>query len=348
MALSGGHFANLAEVLKATQPTLIPGVVDENVKRGNPVDILPFAQANHTGDSIQWLRETTTAEDDVVDLGIGGATVFTESSAFDVQSVTLKIAYIMRKLDKFNPAIHQTVNDYEEMMLNGMMRDLTKKLGDKLIYDNTVTNALQMTGLHQLAQVNEDNSEDFDIDGTQQALSLESMRIVSDEMRNGYDFWFMSFILARRIDRAYQEAGIVRLASGTAGALGLISYDADAQGRKVMLFDNHPIIRSDFMVAEDANSVTPNPRGKFTSGTRQYSIFAIKLGEAALSEEDPGLKVAFGKTEGDGEFFNLDTFDKLEGFIAQALRLYSYTETILGSKFSLGRIFDVTDADVVF
>ena len=41
MALSGGHWSTLAEVLKATMPTLIPGVVDEDVKRGNPVDIMP-------------------------------------------------------------------------------------------------------------------------------------------------------------------------------------------------------------------------------------------------------------------------------------------------------------------
>ncbi len=69
MALSGGHWSTLAELLKATQPTLIPGVVDEDVKRGNPVDIFPFAQANHTGDYIQWLREDTTA---VIISGVGG------------------------------------------------------------------------------------------------------------------------------------------------------------------------------------------------------------------------------------------------------------------------------------
>ena len=348
MALSGGHFANLAEVLKATQKTLIPGVVDENVKRGNPVDVLPWAQANHSGEAINWLREGNDAEDDVVELGLGGATVFTEGATFDIEEAKLKTSYLLRKLDKFNSAVHQTVNNYERMVLSGMMRGLTKKVGDKIVYDDPNTNALLMKGLHAQAIDNENNSEAWDIDQGEAALSLESMRIVSDEMRFGYDFWFMPFNLARRIDRAYQEAGVTRMASGTAGALGLISYDADAQGRKVMLFDNHPIIRTDYLLAEDANSVTANPRSKFTSGTRMYSIFAIKLGQSSLAEEDPGLKVIFGKTEVDGKFFNLEHWDKIITHIAQAFRLSAYTELMVGSKYGIGRIFDITDADVLF
>ena len=38
MANSGGHWATLAEAQKLTQSTKIPGVIEEDVKRNNPLD----------------------------------------------------------------------------------------------------------------------------------------------------------------------------------------------------------------------------------------------------------------------------------------------------------------------
>src|SRR4030042_5391965 len=108
MALSGGYWSTLAEVLKATMPTLIPGVVDEDVKRGNPVDILPFAQANHSGEYIRWLREGTTLEDSVADIAQGGQTVFSEAATYNAMTATLRICYLQTKLDKYDSAIWQT------------------------------------------------------------------------------------------------------------------------------------------------------------------------------------------------------------------------------------------------
>lgn len=347
-ALSGGHWSTLAEVLKATQPTLIPGVVDEDVKRGNPVDILPFAQANHTGESIQWLREDTTAEDDVADIGIGGGTAFTESITYSKQEAILRICYLQRKMDKYVPAIHQTVNNYEEMLLEEMMRGVVKRLGAKIIYDDYTYDGtgLSMDGLHAQAAVN--YGEAWDIDGDETALALEDMRILSDEMRHGVDFWLMKFNIARQIDRVYREQGIAALKADTAGALGLISHEVNSAGGRTTLFDNKPIIRTDFLVAEEGDTgrgtTSGDARAPWTDGIAQYSIFGIKLGMGSLASEDPGVKVAFGKTETDGEFFNLEHFDKLENWIGKALRLSVYTELMVGSKFGLGRIIDIPNS----
>ena len=348
MALSGGHWSTLAEVLKAQMPTLIPGVVDEDVKRGNPVDILPFAQANHTGEYIQWLREDTTAEDDVADIGIGGATVFTEGITYSAKQATLRICYLQRKLDKYVPAIHQNVNNYEQMMVEEMMRGITKKMGKKIIYDDYTYDGtgLSMDGLHAWAALNW--GEAWDIDEGEGALALENMRILSDEMKHGIDFWLMPFAIARQIDRVYREQGIASMISTTAGPLGLIGYAVNEAGGRTTLFDNKPIIRSDFMVAEQVNTgqgtTSANARQVYASGTRQYTIFGIKLGVGSLAQEDPGVKVAFGKTEEDGEFFNLEYFDKLENYIGKAMRLSAYTELMVGSKFAIGRITDLTNA----
>ncbi len=346
--LSGGNWSTLGELLKATQPTLIPGVVDEDVKRGNPVDILPFAQANHTGDYIQWLREAITAESDVADIGIGGVTVFTEGITYSVQTATLRIAYLQRKLDKYVPAIHQTVNNYEQMMVEEMMRGVTKKLGNKIIYDDYTYDGtgLSMDGLHAWAAVN--YGEVWDIDGDEGALALEDLRILSDEMKHGCDFWLMPFGIARQIDRVYKEQGIAALKADTAGALGLIQYGVNEAGGRITLFDGKPIIRSDFLVAEEGDTgrgtTSADARAVHTTDTAQYSIFGIKLGVGSLAQEDPGVKVAFGKTEMDGEFFNLEYFDKLENYIGKALRIAAYTELIVGSKYAIGRIIDIPNA----
>lgn len=350
MALSGGYYDSLAEVLKATTPTLIPGVVDENYKRGNPVDIIGFVQANHTGEYIRWLRENANLEDSVADIGPGGSTIFSEGATFSAQTAVLRICYLMTKLDRYDNAIWQTVNDYERMALEGMMRDTVKKLGKKIIYDDYTYDGtgLSMDGLHAWAATNW--GEAWDIDEGEGALALENMRIVSDEMKHGFDFWLMPFCLARQIDRVYREMGIGSLAHSTAGPLGLIGYGLNEAGGRTLTFDNKPIIRSDFMVAEAANSgqgtTSASARAAYGSNTRQYSIFAIKLGSTTLGSIDPGVKVAFGKTEGDGEFFNLEYFDKLENYIGKAMRLAAYTNLIVGSKYAIGRITDITNAAV--
>lgn len=347
-ALSGGHWSTLAELLKATQPTLIPGVVDEDVKRGNPVDILAFAQANHSGENIQWLREAVTAEADVADIGIGGATVWSESITYDLQQAILRICYIQRKLDKYVPAIHQTINNYEEMMLEEIMRAITKRLGAKIIYDDYTYDGtgLSMDGLHAWAAVN--YGEVWDIDGDETALALEDIRILSDEMKHGVDLWLMPFNIARQIDRVYREQGIASLKADTAGALGLIGYEVNSAGGRTTLFDGKPIIRSDFMKAEEGDTgrgtTSGDARAPWTDGIAQYSIFGLKLGMGNLGSQDPGVKVAFGKTETEGGFFNLEDFPQLENYIGKGLRVAAYTELIVGSKYGIGRIIDIPNS----
>lgn len=347
MALSGGTFKNLAEVIKLTYPTLIPGVIFEGMKRGNPADMIPFAQANHSGEKIKWLREAAGYEDDVTNIGRGGQTTLKESLEYTEKEVTLKTCYDYKKMDKFNPAVHQTVNNYEKLQLESMIRGVTMKLGDKIIYDHTAYDAagLQMKGLHAWAADN--YGEAWDIDEGEGALSLMNCRTLADELKYDFDFWLMPFCLARRIDAFYQEAGSAGLAYNAAGPLGLISYGPGDKATRTQFLCDKPVMRSDYMLAEQANTgAGSNARAKYTSGTKMYSIFAIKLGQGSLAQEDPGTKVAFGKTEGDGQFFNLEYFDKLEDYIASALRLSANTEMILGSKWAIGRIWDITDAAV--
>jgi len=346
MALSGGTFKNLAEVIKLTYPTLIPGAVFEGMKRGNPADLINFAQANHSGEKIKWLRQAASEEGDVANIGRGGQTVLTESLEYAEQEVTLKTCYDYKKLDKFNPAVHQTVNNYETIMLKSMIRGITMKLGDKIIYDHTAYDGtgLQMKGLHAWAADSVGEAWDIDENG---ALAMIHLRELADELKYDFNFWLMPFCIARRIDAFYQEGGTASLASATAGPLGLISYGPGDKATRTTFVCEKPIFRTDYLVAEqDDTGLGSNARAKWTSGTKTYSILAVKLGQASLAEEDPGVKVAFGKTEADGKIFDLEYFEKLEDYIAKALRLSANTEMIVGSKWGIGRILDITDAAV--
>jgi hypothetical protein len=221
-------------------------------------------------------------------------------------------------------------------------------MGNDIIYDDYTYDAslLQMDGLHAQAALNA--GEAWDIDQGEAALSLENMRILSDELKHGFDFWLMPFNLARHIDRAFMEKGLTGLKADTAGTMGLIEFGRNEAGGRMTFFDGKPIIRSDFMVAEQANTgVGSDARAKYTSSVRMYSIFAILRGQSSLAKNDPGLKVAFGNTETEGGFFNLEMFDKLENYIGKAIRMASYTELVPGSKYCIGRIFDITNVAVL-
>ena len=136
MALSGGHWSTLAEAKKLTQSMLIPGVIDEDIKRGNPFAMLPLAQANHTGSSIKWLRSNATATGDVKNFTRGALRTWTESVTYTEVETELRSCNLSRLLDKFNPAIYGTFNNYEEIVLSEMLDAMKKNMGDKIIYDD--------------------------------------------------------------------------------------------------------------------------------------------------------------------------------------------------------------------
>ena len=122
MADSGGHWKNLTELKKLSQSTLVPGVIEEDIKRENPVMRVPVAQAANTGQSIKWLRESTTAEDAVADVAVGGEVSWSEDIEYETVETELKICYLQRKLDKFGKDIYGNVNDYEAQVLLEMKK----------------------------------------------------------------------------------------------------------------------------------------------------------------------------------------------------------------------------------
>lgn len=335
MADSGGYWLNLAEAQKLTQAVLVPGIIEENIRRGGILERLPVMQVK--GQSLDWNREN--AERLARTAAVGDTLTWSDDITYTQKSVSLISVYDQTPLNHYVESTYGNINNYEAIVLRGLRKGLLRKLNDLTIYGDVTYNTNEFDGLHAWAQ---DGSSDVNIDEGEGALSLTNMRTLADAMKYDFDFWLMPYAIARRISAFYQEGNT----GSTNISLGTFIWAPNEAGVVVPWFSGKPIIRSDWMVAEQANTgVGSDARAKRTSGTNQFSIFAVKMGQVA--ERDPGITMVFGGEKHDmGEFFRLVRFENLEDFDAAGLRLVSYPAMAAGSTFSAGRIYDITDASV--
>jgi len=352
MADSGGHWANLAALQKLTQSLKVPGVFEEDIKRNNPIERVSVGQAAKTGLKIEWLREksttTATLEAAIADVDIGASLAWTEDVDYDEKSTELKRCYIQRKLDHFVEGIYGTYNNYEARLLLECEKALKRKLGARLIYADVNASAKQFDGVHAWVR---QTSGDLSIDQGEVGLSLQNLRVLVDAMKLGVDEMWMPFEIVRRIDAAYQEKGFLYTVSGATevhGNLSFLTMGYNELGKRVLFWDAVPIIRTDFLVAEQANTgLTATPadvRTLYDTGNKQYSIIAIKHGN--VMNQEPGFTYAFGGTEGIGDFYKLVRFPELENYDAGGIRVVNYGAALLGSSLCLGRIADIGDVAI--
>lgn len=346
MADSGGHWKTLAEAQKLTQAYKIPGVFEEDIKRNNPLDRMPVAQAAHTGRRIEWLREDTTTEAAVTEIDIGEQLAWSDDIEYTEVNTELKRIYIQRKLDHFVEGIYGTYNDYKARKLIECEKGLKRKVGARIIYaDTTYTSAKQFDGLHALA-AERGTSSDLNIaNSSSTGLSLTHLRTLLDAMKHGCDELWFPFEIMRRMDAAYQEKGFAGLNTGTAGTMGFMSIGYNEAGKRVMFWDGVPLIRSDYLVGEEMGTGAGSNARALYSADKCYSIFGLRFGN--VMEQDPGICLAYGGTEGAGEFYKLVVFPELEDYDAGGIRLVSYNGLLLGSTMCLGRIYDVDDAAIL-
>lgn len=341
MADAGGFWLNLAEAQQLTQPFLVPGVIQEHIRRGGVFDRFPLAQG--VGTSIDWRREK--GERTAAEIAVGGQLLWTDNIDYTAKSTTLKILYDQTPLDNFVASVYGTLVNYEAITHAAMVKGMLKRLEDRLIYGDATysSNTLQFDGLHAWAEDNGNQTDGSDLDIDEGgALSLANMRLLEDEMKLGVDFILMSYALARRLDAFYQEGNT----GSTSMSLGTFVWGPNDVGKRVPFWNGIEIVRSDYMVAEQAaTGEGSDAKAKYSSGTKEYSIFFVKMGQVMLGEG--GVTVAFGgATHESGEVFKTDFFEKLEDYDASGIRLTSYIGTLCGSKFGVGRIHGITDAAI--
>lgn len=317
-------------------------MIETDIKRNNPINLVPVAQGSGTGTKIEWVKEKTTTEDAVAETTVGSQLAWSEDVQYDTAELSLKQVYIQRKLDNFLPSVYQTFNNYEAQVLKEMKKGFMRKLGDRFLYgDATYGNSIQMDGLHALAgKAYAAGYTSNVIDEGNGALSLANVRTVLDAMKLGCDVILVPPCIGMRFDEMVEEAGLASYAG-----MVRITKDKDSFGQPVLRWAGIPIVRTDYLVGEGADTgLGTSLRTK--TGSTYYSIFFLKFGFGSLDQADPGLKYVFGNTEGQGDFYRLDYFEKLENYDAKGMRLVHYGAPMLGSYVCIGRISDITDAAI--
>ncbi len=335
-----GHWANIAEAEKLTQSVLVAGLVDENIKNGGILPLMPVVQ--FAGQSATWNRESTIPTAQTA--AIGATLTWVDAAEVDQQDTPLKIVYVQTPLNHFVEAVYGSINNYQAIQLMQNKKAMLQKLEDLMLYGDLTFSPgnLEFDGLHALAQASatDFNTNTLDIDQAEGALSLANLRLIEDNMRHGLDAWIFPKTIARRLDAYVQEVGI------STNTFGSISFTLDDVGKKVTHWNGTPILRSDYSVAEQADTgAGSDARAKRTSGTNMYSIFAVKFGQ--VMNGDPGLTFAWGNTGSPGELWKTIFFPNLEDFDSSGLRLVTYGSILDGSSMALARIRDITDVAVV-
>ncbi len=346
---SVGHWDSIAEAEKLTNNLLVGGIVEENIKRGGITGLLPVAQ--FSGLRTTWNRESTIPSGS--NAVSGSLILWEEAAKLDQINRTARVKVVATLLDHYVEEIHGNFNNYAAIQLMNDKKAMIQRIEDALIYDDETfgTDTEEMEGLHALAadatnsQTTNFLGDTLNIDGDQAAPALEDLRILEDNMLHGLDVWLMPKVVARNLDRYVQEQGL------TTNTFGQINFTMNDLGKKVTHFNGIPILRSDYLVAEQANSGNGDGvdrRAKRTSGTNQFSIFGIKFGQVMRAE--PGLTLGFGNKSGQvnaGELWKTVMFEDLEDQDSGGLRLVAYVNLMDGSRVAICRIFDVIDGDWV-
>ena len=354
MASSGGHWKNLAEAQKLTQSTKIPGVFEEDIKRNNPLERLPIAQAAGTGLKIEWLRENTTTESAVIEADIGDQLSWGEDIEYTEVESTLRYVYIQRKLDRYVQNIYGTYNDYKAQVLVESKKGLKRKIGDRFIYADTTYGGTptQFDGIHALAAergapwAGSGTNSKLNMDMNNGALSLLYLRTQIDAMRYGVSEILIPSPIGIRFDAAYQERGFTyAVSSNETNHFMMLTQSVNDLGHPILFFMGLPLVRTDYLLLEENGTGTGSTSDKRNTGTDNYSLFCLKYGNVMAREA--GVTYAYGGTEGEGDLYELWTWERLEDYNAGGMRLDSYGTVLLASTLNLGRIADLTDAAIV-
>ena len=342
-----GHWSSLAEAQKLTQSELLKGIVQEVIESGNLLPMMPVKQLN--AKSLLYNREVSwTASTGAAFVDTHEALTWQADQTYSQIEVALKQIARQDVIDRFIAATYGNINDYKSVMITEVAKKVSRFTEHMLRYgDVTYGGAKQFDGLHAMAQ---ENTGDLDYDNGETVLSIMQVRKLLDAIKidqKGQQnvILLMPREIARRFDAAYQESGLVR--SQVTHSMATITIGGREIMERIPMIAGVPVIRDDFLVAEQANTgVGSDARALRTSGTNMYSIFAVRLGPI----EEGELELLFGDPgAGEGIFsgFTHESFEKLEDYIAGGERIYGFLAPALGASISLGRIYDITDGELV-
>ena len=337
MADSGGHWLNLAEAQKLSLTNLIPGVVDEDKLRMPLAPLFPIFQA--LGTTTTWNRTDGTRR--ALRAAVGDELLNRDVESYTQMTRTLRIMYDQSLLNNYVASVYGNINNYRAVRLKELQASVWKTLNDAIVYDDGTYDGTHGEGLHALAYAHGVLDANLSLDEGG-GLSITNLRTMLRAMKNGTDAFIFPFEIAQRLDAYLQEAGIASWVGP-----GQFAFSKDDIGVRVSGFDGVPIIRTDYLVAEEAaTGEGTNAKAKYSTGTKEYSVFGVKFGQVA--EDSAGVTLGFG-TNGDDEsgLFRVEFNEKLPQYDADQLRFITYWNLLDGSRYSVARIHGITDVAVV-
>lgn len=351
-----GHWTDLDAAKKLSPTALQQGIVETVIQEGQIIPMMPIKQLNSK--ELTYNRENSwNAEDGASFLDIHEQLPWEADEDTTEKTVQLKRIGRQDQLDKFIAATYNDVNDYRAVMITQLVKKVTRFAEHMAIYGDLTYSSgnKEFDGMHAWSAdsgaptlASAITGAETNIDNNEAVLALSTLRALLDAVKvdqKGREnvIILIPKIIARRFDAGYQEAGFVR-SSVTIDPM-TINIGAAQIGGRVMMFDGIPMIRSDFLQAEQLGTgtgSTSDKRALNSSGDKQYSIFVIRF----APNEEGGVNLLFGDAGAvSGQFapFARTSFPQLENYDAGGERMVSYLAPILGANYCLGRIFDIED-----
>lgn len=345
-----GHYENLEAVLRLTQSPLMRGLIRVIFEGGQLMPRLPVSIIK--GPSALYNRQVN--RDPAAGAQFVGIREKLDWTAREyTERYEARITRVARQdaLDHFVSQNYNNIEDYEAHMMMNLALDGTRFIEHNLIYGAIARSDLEFDGLHQLV-LDADTGSGLNVDNAEAGLNLQSMRKLVDACKARADqkgtagmFWLFPEEIARRLSAAYYDKGIDTGSQNVRAILAQVNIGSTELGASIMYFQGIPIVISDYLQPEQANSgaTKNNVRQLHSSGTQNFSVFLCRPGPIL----DGGLTFTMGSQSAMmGDVFKVIKFDELEDYDSGGIRIVAYCGTALGSQLSLGRIFDITDADV--
>lgn len=322
-----GYFSSPDEMVKLVQSKLLPGIVPTVYEVGQLIPMLPITTIDSY--SLKWNKEGTLPA--VTAKSKGEQYSWQEVATYDQETLYLKEFGDQWALVGMAQETYKDPNDYRAAITKQIIKGALRSIEDKLVYGDATTYPKEFDGLNKLCPATDGHAfganQDKDAGGSSGELTiadlLELMRMCKPKP---------TFILLPPMIK--EKLFIYSMSK--AGAI-VMARSPNEFGKLVETVNGVPIVVSDYLTYE-----TDNTGAKTTSGNLR-SVYAIYAGTV----ESGGVSLCVGGKTGGRDFFEIDHFEKLEGYNAEGIRAYCYCALACGSGKSISRIHSIDQTAAV-
>lgn len=322
-----GYFASTTEMVKLVQSKLLPGIVQEIYEVGQLIPQLPITTIDSY--TLKWNREGTLPT--VSAKSKGEQYGWKEVATYSQATLALKEYGDQWALAKAAQETYKDPNDYRAAIQSQIIKGALRTIEDQLIYGDKTTYPKQFDGLDKLCPAVGGHTfasyQDCDQGGGNIGLSIVNLLGLIHACKPRPDLLLMPQEI---VDQLFIHA------MGKAGAI-VMARSPSEFGTLIPSVNGIPIVTSDYLLAENDNT-----GGKATSGNL-VSIYAIRKG----SVEDGGVSLAVGGSTGGQDFFEVDFFEKLEGYNMEGIRAYCYCALAMGSTKAISRVHSINKTKAI-